>query len=161
MAVYGASFLALILLALPAGAAAVDRVIPAWQPALPVWGRWAGGAVFVAALVTYLWSAAILSGRGRGGYVEFDPPRELVTSGPFARCRNPVAGCVVLMLLGLALALSSTTLLLVVVAALPIAHAQVVLLEEPLLRARFGEAFERHCATTPRWIPWPRRGRGA
>jgi protein-S-isoprenylcysteine O-methyltransferase Ste14 len=34
-----------------------------------------------------------------------------------------------------------------------LAHAFVLLVEEPGLRRRFGEAYEQYCARVPRWIP--------
>jgi protein-S-isoprenylcysteine O-methyltransferase Ste14 len=56
---------------------------------------------------------------------------------------------------GLALAWSSIGVLLLFLLAMPLAHAQVVLLEEPLLRKRFGEAYVDYCRRVPRWIPRP------
>ena len=118
----------------------------------------AGAAVFAAFLFIYLRTSVLLSRQGRGAYVEFDPPAELVTDGPFRWCRNPIAGCVVGMIWGLAFALSSTGVLLLALIAVPLAHVQVVALEEPLLRKRFGSAYEQYMYQVPRWIP--RRPRG-
>ncbi len=87
------------------------------------------------------------------GYVEFDPPRSLVCDGPFRWCRNPIAGCVIGMLLGEAIALSSTGILLLAIAAMLAAHIQVVLLEEPLLLRRFGQDYADYAASVPRWTP--------
>lgn len=153
MGLYGVSFLTAILGLLPWAALRLEQLLPDWKIDLPAAVRVAGAMLLAAALITYVGSAAVLSRRGRGAYVEFDPPRQLVTDGPFAWCRNPIAGCVLLMLLGLGLALSSIGVLLLFVLALPVAHAQVVLLEEPLLRKRFGQAYEEHCRRVPRWIP--------
>jgi protein-S-isoprenylcysteine O-methyltransferase Ste14 len=32
--------------------------------------------------------------------------------------------------------------------------AMVVLYEEPVLSRKFGSAYARYCAQTPRWLPW-------
>lgn len=157
MIVYGVSFLSLMLGLLPYAASRLDVLCPACHVEIPAALRVAGGAVFAAALALYAWSSLLLSYHGRGAYVEFDPPRQLVTTGPFSWCRNPIAACVVLMLLGLGLACSSTGILLLALIAVPIAHAQVVLLEEPLLRKRFGAAFDAHAARVNRWLPRPPR----
>jgi protein-S-isoprenylcysteine O-methyltransferase Ste14 len=85
--------------------------------------------------------------------VEFDPPAELVEAGPFGSIRNPVAACVVGMILGEALALSSTGVLWLALVAAVLAHLQVVRVEEPLLEKRFGQAYRDYCARVPRWIP--------
>lgn len=157
MIVYGAFFLAFILVLVPYGVSRLEVLVPALRVELSLALRIAGGVLLTAALAVYLWSAVLLSLHGRGAYVEFDPPRRLVTAGPFGWCRNPIAGCVVLMLLGLSLAWSSTGVFLLFLIAIPVAHAQVVLLEEPLLRKRFGAAFDEHAARVPRWLPRPPR----
>lgn len=157
---YGVSFLAVILVGLPWLAYRVDVCWPAARVEVgPL--RWLGGALFVVCFVIYVASSAILSRRGRGAYVEFDPPRAFVASGPFRWCRNPIAGSLVAMLWALAIALSSTGILLLAIVAVPLAHLQVVALEEPLLRKRFGEAYEQYCRTVPRWIPRSPRERHA
>jgi protein-S-isoprenylcysteine O-methyltransferase Ste14 len=106
----------------------------------------------------YATASLLLSRHGRGAYVEFDPPREFVAVGPFQWCRNPIAGSLLGMLLGEALAFSSTGIFLLFLVALPLAQLQVVCLEEPLLRKRFGQAYEEYVRRVPRWLPGtPRR----
>ena len=74
-------------------------------------------------------------------------------TGPFRRVRNPVAACVLGMILGEALAWSSTGIFLLFLVGIPLAHLQVVLLEEPLLRKRFGQAYADYLERVPRWVP--------
>lgn len=152
--VYGFFFLAVVIGVLPWAASQLDLVLSAWQFEIG-WGRWLGAMIFMAAFWIYAYSTFVLTSRGRGAYVEFDPPKEFVSVGPFRWCRNPIAGCVVLMLWGEALALSSIGVLLLALVAIPLAHAQVVFIEEPLLRARFGAAYEAYLARVPRWFPRP------
>lgn len=154
MVVYGVSFLAAILVLLPWCASRLDDVLPpGYRIALPTVVRVFGGGAFVAFLAIYVSSSYVLTSRGRGAYVEFDPPKEFVVVGPFRWCRNPIAACVVGMLAAEGLALSSMSVIALAAISVPIAHAQVVLLEEPLLRKRFGGAYEEYLRRVPRWIP--------
>ena len=82
---------------------------------------------------------------------------EFVATGPYEWCRNPVAASAVVMVLGLGLLMSSTGVLLLFFVGIFLAHAQVVFLEEPLLRQRFGESYEAYLKRVPRWIPRPPR----
>lgn len=147
------SFYALALGALPLAAVRIDAVLPFGPLVLPTWLRLGGWLLLGVVVVTYLLCSIWLMSRGRGSYVEFDPPREFVSSGPYRWCRNPVAACVVAMIAAEAVALSSATLLVGFLAAIPIAQAQVVLLEEPLLRKRFGASYENYRQRVPRWLP--------
>ncbi|OGA31487.1 MAG: hypothetical protein A3G80_13420 [Betaproteobacteria bacterium RIFCSPLOWO2_12_FULL_62_13b] len=159
MLFYGVSFLAVVLIGLPWLAYRVDRYLPGWHIEIG-WLRIVGVVLFLAFLGMYIVCSYVLSSRGRGPFVEFDPPREFVASGPYRWVRNPVAACLAGALLGLAIALSSTGVLLLFVLGLPLAHMQVVLLEEPLLRKRFGASYEAYVRRVPRWIPRaPRSGR--
>jgi protein-S-isoprenylcysteine O-methyltransferase Ste14 len=152
MVVYGASFLACALVGLPWLAFRFDASYPQWHIEIGAY-RFLGAVVFTAFLTMYLTSAYVLAARGCGAYVEFDPPRVFVVSGPYRLCRNPIAACVVGMLLGEAFALSSTGVFMLFLAAMPIAHLQVILLEEPLLHERFGAEYEDYRKRVPRWMP--------
>lgn len=152
-AVYFIVFMAVVLGLAPWAASQLDRLWPSWNISLPLPVRLLGGLILLAFVVIYAGCSWWLMSRGRGAYVEFDPPREFVADGPFRWCRNPIAACVVGTFLGQALLWSSLGVLLVFLIAAPIAHLQVVRLEEPLLRQRFGQAYERYLQTVPRWIP--------
>jgi len=158
MVVYGVGFLSAVLVGLPWVAYRLDVYAPSCHVEIG-WPRILGWVVFAACLVTYLWSSYLLTRRGRGAYVEFDPPTQFVADGPYRRVRNPVAACVLGMLLGEAVALSSTGVFLLFLLAILIAHLQVVLVEEPLLRKRFGASYEDYLARVPRWIPRLLRGK--
>ena len=112
-----------------------------------------GWSIVAVALVLYTLTAIMLSSRGKGAFAEFDPPHELVTSGPYRYVRNPIAATVLLMLIGEALAFSSTGLVMMVFVSVAIAQAQAVALEEPLLLKRFGANYLDYKSRVPRWIP--------
>jgi protein-S-isoprenylcysteine O-methyltransferase Ste14 len=160
MVVYAVSFLGFVLVALPWLAYRIDVNLSRWHLEIG-WLRLVGVALFLAFLGMYLYCSYVLSSRGRGPFVEFDPPREFVASGPYRWVRNPVAACLAGAVLGLAIALSSTGVFLLFLLGLPLAHMQVVLLEEPLLRKRFGASYEAYVRRVPRWIPRPPRPGGA
>lgn len=158
---YALFFLAMLLVVLPMGAhALVNWLAPSWQVELPLWARIAGGIYLGVMFVIYILSSHLLTSRGKGGYVEFDPPSEFVATGPYRWCRNPVAGSAVAMLLGLSVACSSVGVLLLFVVAIIFAHCQVVFLEEPLLKKRFGASYEAYLRRVPRWCPRPPKGSG-
>ncbi len=149
---YGSLVLALVLAVLPALAYRVDVAWPRWHVELGC-VRIVGFLLFIAALTVYCWSSFLLTPRDRGAHIELEPPAELVTTGPFRWMRNPIAACVVLMLLGEAIALSSTGIFLLFVLAIPLAHLQATRIEEPLLAKRFGAAYLEYCKQVPRWLP--------
>ncbi|RJP35678.1 MAG: isoprenylcysteine carboxylmethyltransferase family protein [Actinobacteria bacterium] len=87
-------------------------------------------------------------------------PSELVTSGPFAACRNPQSLGGLLVLISLALYVNSAGLLFFV---LPTAgglwNLLVVRSEEPGLERKFGEEYIAYKQAVPRYIPALKRRR--
>ncbi|MFL6563304.1 MAG: methyltransferase family protein [Burkholderiales bacterium] len=98
-----------------------------------------------------------LSGRyrlrlGGGGPGMDTPPERLVTSGPFALCRNPMYLGHVIFLAGLALSLRSwlgATLALGTAVWLQFRVRR----DERRLAERFGEPYMQYCSRVKRWIP--------
>lgn len=98
-----------------------------------------------------------LSGRyrlrlGGGGPGMDTPPERLVTSGPFALCRNPMYLGHLIFLAGLALSLRSWA-----GGALALGIATWlqfrVRRDEQRLAERFGEPYMQYCSRVKRWIP--------
>ena len=90
--------------------------------------------------------------RGGGGPGMETPPERLVTTGPFAWCRNPMYLGHVVFLVGLALTLRS--LLAAGIAAATAAWFQFrVRRDEIRLRDRFGQPYEAYVTRVKRWIP--------
>jgi protein-S-isoprenylcysteine O-methyltransferase Ste14 len=90
--------------------------------------------------------------RGGGGPGMDRPPERLVTSGPFALCRNPMYLGHLIFLAGLAISLRSW-----VGAALVLGTAAWlqfrVRRDERRLAQRFGEPYMQYCSRVKRWIP--------
>ncbi len=97
--------------------------------------------------------------RAKGTPVPFNPPPELVTSGPYSISRNPMLTGVFLFLLGLGFAVSSVSLVLVFVPLFVLVNVwELKAIEEPELLRRLGEEYAEYRRRTPMFIPGLRRG---
>ncbi len=142
-------FLALYL-GLPAVGLTLDRVLGI--ATLPEVVRWIGLLPLVAGAVGIAWSFSLFVRVGKGTPNPWDPPRLLVTVGPFAWTRNPIILSHALASLGVALVIASPSAA-VIVLLLGIPVQFIVRLEERSLEARYGEAYRRYRESVPRWIP--------
>jgi protein-S-isoprenylcysteine O-methyltransferase Ste14 len=87
---------------------------------------------------------------GRGGKVYAE---ELVTTGIFAHCRNPLYVGNILMLLGVGILANSLIYLLLVMPVFLFIYQSIVLAEENFLKQKFGQAFEEYAKKVNRWFP--------
>ena len=90
---------------------------------------------------------------GRGTLSPLDPPRELVVRGLYRYVRNPMYLAVTLILLGEALVSGSRALLWYWSAFFLLVNLVVIGYEEPNLRSKFGELYQRYSRAVGRWIP--------
>jgi len=95
--------------------------------------------------------------RGAGTPAPFDAPRTFVAVGPYRWVRNPMYVGAFGVLAGCGLAFRSPSVVALGFAAIALAHAFVVLLEEPGLERRFGESYREYRRRTNRWLPRPPR----
>lgn len=119
---------------------------------LPDWLRPVGLVVALAGAVVAALCITVFASRGRGTPAPFDPPREFVATGPYRYVRNPMYLGAFGVLLGAGLSLSSPAIVLLAVAFLVITHLFVLVYEEPVLAAKFGDSYERYKASVSRWI---------
>lgn len=122
-------------------------------------GRVLAVPLFACASALGLWSALTIAIEGEGTPLPLDSPRRLVSTGPYAWVRNPMA--IAGLAQGIAIALWHGSL---VVAAYVISggllwHVFVRPFEEADLARTFGEAFVRYRQRVPLWLP--RRPRSA
>jgi protein-S-isoprenylcysteine O-methyltransferase Ste14 len=89
---------------------------------------------------------------GRGTLAPWDPPRQLVTSGPYRCSRNPMYVGVILILSGWCVFWGSRTLLIYEVLIMAGFHLRVLLFEEPWAAGRFGAEWDAYRARVPRWV---------
>ncbi len=112
--------------------------------------------ILLGALI-YLWCAWEFTFAGKGTPAPIDPPKELVVQGLYRFVRNPIYVGVSLVIIGESLLFESTRLFVYALLLLLVFHLFVVYYEEPTLRSKFGESYERYCKTVPRWMPRVRR----
>ena len=93
--------------------------------------------------------------RGLGTPAPFDPPRQLVITGPYRFVRNPMYLGMGLVIIGEAIVFPHATLLFLVMMLILWAFvtAFVIAYEEPTLRRLFGADYENYSRSVNRWIP--------
>jgi protein-S-isoprenylcysteine O-methyltransferase Ste14 len=99
------------------------------------------------------WSVWDLTFTGKGTPAPFDPPKEVVVRRLYCFVRNPMYLGDLLVLVGESLLFESAILLIYAALMLCVFHLFVVLHEEPTLKRKFGESYERYRKVVPRWIP--------
>jgi len=92
-------------------------------------------------------------GIGGGGPGMRIPPDRLVTTGPYAWCRNPMYLGHFIFVLGLALAFQSIFALALLIVTVIILQMHVIR-DEKRLRELFGAGYEAYAARVKRWIPY-------
>lgn len=105
----------------------------------------------------WLWAGWVLVLEGQGTPLPLDPPRRLVSTGPYRFLRNPMHLGLLAFLSGEALLFRSPVLLALVAALGAAAFSYGRWREERELAERFGPAYEQYRRTVPAWVPRPRR----
>jgi protein-S-isoprenylcysteine O-methyltransferase Ste14 len=113
----------------------------------------AGLLCAVIGLTLFTWSLYHFWTRGRGTLAPWDPPRRFVVSGPYRFVRNPMIGGVLFILLAEACVFRSRSLLgwTGLFALTNLIYIPVI--EEPMLRARFGAPYDRYTRAVGRSVP--------
>ena len=104
----------------------------------------AGLALVALAVVGRLWCSLYISGYKNN---------ELITAGPYSMTRNPLYFFSLLGFAGVACATQSFSFVVLVMAVFALGYPLTIRSEEAFLRSKFGDAFERFCARTPRFFP--------
>lgn len=100
-----------------------------------------------------IWCFRDFTVKGRGTPAPFDPPRELVASGPYRYVRNPMYVSGLIALTGWILWSPSQPLIIALLLFFGATHLFVTLYEEPILKEKFGAPYEEYMHHIPRWIP--------
>jgi protein-S-isoprenylcysteine O-methyltransferase Ste14 len=108
----------------------------------------------VFSLLLMMWSVWVQWSVGRGGPVPVVPTRKLITTGPYALCRNPMHLGALLYVFAFGLIFGNLVIALICIA-LEMSMLGVYLksIEEKELLLRFGEDYRRYKEKTPFLIP--------
>ena len=120
----------------------------------------AGLVVLAIGLLLFASSLRRFAVEGKGTLAPWDPPRRLVVHGPYRFVRNPMISGVIFVLTAEAMLLRSKPHAWWALTFLAINAVYIPLLEEPLLRVRFGDEYREYCRHVPRIIPRLRPWRG-
>jgi len=125
--------------------------------------RAAGVLLLAAGLPVLLDSFGRFAMQGLGTPAPMAPTENLVVGGFYRHVRNPMYVAVTSVIFGQGVLFGSLRLLEYGAAVWLAFHLFVLLYEEPVLRKRYGEEYERFLAAVPRWLPRvrPRRGTDA
>lgn len=89
----------------------------------------------------------------RGGKDKKVYAEELVTTGIFNHCRNPLYVGNILMLFGVGIMSNSLLYTAIVMPLFLFIYQAIVLAEENFLRGKFGASFDAYCSRVNRWLP--------
>lgn len=150
-------FLAIIPAGLILAGRALDRLFGLPRITLGWENASLGGLLGLIGLAFAGWSIAEQFERGRGTPIPQIASQELVTTGPYAYTRNPMALGTILMYLGVAVWIGSAMAALIVVLLGALLLSFIKQGEEAALEARFGDAYRAYRHRTPFLIPRLRR----
>ena len=111
-------------------------------------------AVFIlSGAIIYFWCLRDFAVTGRGTPAPIDAPRHLVIKGLYRYVRNPMYIGVLTVILGWAGLYNSFAILRYAVLVWLIFYGAIMIIEEPILRSKFGESYKDYCRQVKRWIP--------
>lgn len=127
-----------------------DRAF-ALPPLLPgALGGLIGAGLLVPGLVLWGWCLGLFKGKG----VPFNPPGELVVTGPYAWVRNPMLSGLCVTLFGSGFSLHSVSTVFLWIPAFVLLNVmELKLVEEPELERRLGALYKEYRERVPMLIP--------
>jgi protein-S-isoprenylcysteine O-methyltransferase Ste14 len=147
---YALLFVGLVLMWAPGYVLEQAGITP---PEIFGWAQGLGAALVVVGGLLAGWCVITFARVGRGTPAPFDPPRRLVTEGPYQYARNPMYWGAGLALVGIALYFRSWAVVKYGAILLIFVYVFVLVYEEPTLRRLFGKDYEEYCRRVPRWLP--------
>jgi protein-S-isoprenylcysteine O-methyltransferase Ste14 len=140
---------------LPGVVTLVVPVLLVWRSGAAVtWPLAALGLALIAVgLALVARTVSLFASAGDGTLAPWDETTRLVVSGPYRHVRNPMISGVVAILLGESALLGSRQLLVWAACVFAVNAVYMPLVEEPRLRRRFGEDYDRYREHVPRWVP--------
>lgn len=112
-----------------------------------------GMGSFIGGLYMLLSTLALFAREGKGSPGSWNPPRELITTGPYSFVRNPLISGILGTLFGETLLFGSIFVLMWFVLIWVVNSLYFPIAEEPALHQRFGRNYKDYKRNVPRWIP--------
>jgi protein-S-isoprenylcysteine O-methyltransferase Ste14 len=154
--VFGLTLAAVIALGL-----VTDRTLPVPELLPGRLGSAVGWALLVPGAALCGWCVLHFR-RAKGTPVPFNPPKELIVTGPYLWMRNPMVTGVFTGLFGVGFILHSISIVFIWTPLYILAHViELKRVEEPELKLRFGAAYTEYKRSVPMFIPRPWRRRDA
>ncbi len=116
----------------------------AWRPAVHEAMRWLGAGLIFVCISGRTWCSLYIGGRKN---------YELVTTGPYSVCRNPLYVFSIIGAIGIGAQLGAVSVAVLAGFCAWLVHILVVRQEERLLLADHGEPYARYLAEVPRFLP--------
>lgn len=149
----GLIFVILLPLGFVYSGAILDRSISFGAPKLGFWPYIVGGPVMLLGGGFAIWSILSQIVNAGGTPLPMMATQELLISGAFRFCRNPMTFGTILLYLGLGIVLVSLGTLTIVLVVSAFLLLYIKRIEEKELEARFGEAYQTYKERTPFLIP--------
>lgn len=130
-----------------------DRTISLGMPELGLWPLAAGVALMLFGGFFALWAIADQLMRARGTPLPMMATQELLVSGPFKLCRNPMSLGTILLYMGLAITIVSLGALVLVLVFSALLLTYIKRVEEKELEERFGQEYLDYKQQTPFLVP--------
>jgi len=109
--------------------------------------------LFLVAFILIGWSVLTFF-KAKGTPVPFNPPPQLVTTGPYAYVRNPMLTGVFALLFGIGVSLGSVSLLVIFTPLFIFVNVwELKVIEEPELLKRLGQDYIEYRKSTPMFFP--------
>jgi protein-S-isoprenylcysteine O-methyltransferase Ste14 len=126
-----------------------------WTPLLEGWRRYGGLHLQLAAIPALMGVSAVqeFAQRGRGTPIPFDPPRKLVTSGPYAYVANPMQLSMALVMVFWGALLHSPWIAIGGVMSVAYSFGLAEPDERSDLATRFGKPWKAYRRQVRSWIP--------
>jgi protein-S-isoprenylcysteine O-methyltransferase Ste14 len=140
-----------------AGAFIIDRWLHLPRLAHGVLGPIVALLLILPGLVLVEWTMGLQFFRGQGTPIPVVATRRLITTGPYAYCRNPMAMGTTMFFLGVAVGIGSLSAVVLACLYPAVIVVYTKLVEEQELEKRFGAQYLAYKRRTPFLVPrWPR-----
>ncbi len=116
-----------------------------------------GGILVIVGLFFGMWSGGSQLFDARGTPLPVMATQNLLVSGPFRYCRNPMSFGTLCLYLGISVLAQSISSILIVCLFVSLLIVYIKKVEERELEARFGQAYLDYKAATSFIIPWPHK----